>query len=221
MGYEGQDFSEIAGGVSPAFVETLYKRSRNRRTRSSRRGAAGSRAGERAVGRELGEPAWPPTTTDDLTAALDPTQMEPAAKPPRAPRPPPPPSRVAGRHPQGRERFDPRDDADPHLSRARAPRRQSRSARPSTSTNCRPTSRPNITASPAPTSTGRSISAAARAANGRRSASWSTSCARIIAATSASNTCTSPTSRSAASCRTGWRARTRRSASPPTARRRS
>ena len=26
MGYEGQDFSEIAGGVSPAFVETLYKR---------------------------------------------------------------------------------------------------------------------------------------------------------------------------------------------------
>ena len=26
MGYEGQDFSDIAGGVSPAFVETLYKR---------------------------------------------------------------------------------------------------------------------------------------------------------------------------------------------------
>jgi 2-oxoglutarate dehydrogenase complex dehydrogenase (E1) component-like enzyme len=24
MGYEGQDFSDIAAGVSPAFVETLY-----------------------------------------------------------------------------------------------------------------------------------------------------------------------------------------------------
>ena len=26
MGYEGQDFSDIAAGVSPAFVETLYTR---------------------------------------------------------------------------------------------------------------------------------------------------------------------------------------------------
>ena len=26
MGYEGQDFADIAGGVSPAFIETLYAR---------------------------------------------------------------------------------------------------------------------------------------------------------------------------------------------------
>ena len=26
MGYEGLDFDDIAGGVSPAFVETLYRR---------------------------------------------------------------------------------------------------------------------------------------------------------------------------------------------------
>ena len=26
MGYEGQDFSDIAGGVSPAFIEALYTR---------------------------------------------------------------------------------------------------------------------------------------------------------------------------------------------------
>ena len=29
MGYEGQDFSDIAAGVSPAFVETLYARFRD------------------------------------------------------------------------------------------------------------------------------------------------------------------------------------------------
>ncbi|WP_231731708.1 2-oxoglutarate dehydrogenase E1 subunit family protein, partial [Sphingomonas sp. CCH5-D11] len=26
MGYEGQDFSDIAGGVSPAFIDALYAR---------------------------------------------------------------------------------------------------------------------------------------------------------------------------------------------------
>ncbi len=26
MGFEGQDFSDIAGGVSPAFIDTLYAR---------------------------------------------------------------------------------------------------------------------------------------------------------------------------------------------------
>ena len=45
--------------------------------------------------------------------------------------------------------------------------------------------------------------------------------ARIIAAKSASNTCTSPTPRSGASSRSGWRARTRPSTSRPKARRRS
>ena len=85
MGYEGQDFSEIAGGVSPAFVETLYKRFRESpdSIEPSWRGwFEGLEAGP--SGASWANPAWPPTTTDDLTAALDPTQMEPAAKPAKA-----------------------------------------------------------------------------------------------------------------------------------------
>jgi len=80
MGYEGQDFSEIAGGVSPAFVETLYKRFRESpdSVEPSWRGwFEGLESGP--SGASWNNPAWPPTTTDDLTAALDPTQMEPAA----------------------------------------------------------------------------------------------------------------------------------------------
>ncbi len=50
---------------------------------------------------------------------------------------------------------------------------------------------------------------------GPRSARSWTSCAATTAAMSASNICTSPTWRSAASCRTAWKARTRRSASRP------
>jgi len=82
MGYEGQDFSDIAAGVSPAFVETLYQRfkaspdSIEPGWRGFFEGLEGS-----AQGPSWGNPAWPPATTDDLTAALDPTQMEPAPKP--------------------------------------------------------------------------------------------------------------------------------------------
>ncbi|MBN8808636.1 MAG: 2-oxoglutarate dehydrogenase E1 component [Sphingomonas sp.] len=82
MGYEGQDFSEIAGGVSPAFVETLYKRFRESpdSVEPSWRGwFEGLESGP--SGASWANPAWPPSTTDDLTAALDPTQMEPAPKP--------------------------------------------------------------------------------------------------------------------------------------------
>ncbi len=82
MGYEGQDFSDIAAGVSPAFVETLYAK--------FNADPASVESGWRAFfeclegsaqGPSWESARWPLTTTDDLTAALDPTQMEPAPKP--------------------------------------------------------------------------------------------------------------------------------------------
>ncbi|MBB4155000.1 2-oxoglutarate dehydrogenase E1 component [Sphingomonas jinjuensis] len=82
MGYEGQDFSDIAAGVSPAFVETLYERYRQSPSsvepgwQSFFEGLEGSMSGP-----SWARAAWPLSTTDDLTAALDPTQMEPAPKP--------------------------------------------------------------------------------------------------------------------------------------------
>ncbi|MBP2513176.1 2-oxoglutarate decarboxylase, thiamin-requiring [Sphingomonas sp. T1] len=82
MGYEGQDFSDIAAGVSPAFVETLYAKftadpaSVESGWRTFFEGLEGS-----AQGPSWESARWPLTTTDDLTAALDPTQMEPAPKP--------------------------------------------------------------------------------------------------------------------------------------------
>ncbi|MBD8737662.1 2-oxoglutarate dehydrogenase E1 component [Sphingomonas sp. CFBP 13706] len=82
MGYEGQDFSDIAAGVSPAFVETLYAKftadpaSVESGWRTFFEGLEGS-----AQGPSWENARWPLTTTDDLTSALDPTQMEPAPKP--------------------------------------------------------------------------------------------------------------------------------------------
>ncbi|WP_066800279.1 2-oxoglutarate dehydrogenase E1 component [Sphingomonas soli] len=82
MGYEGLDFDDIAGGVSPAFVETLYKR--------YKADPGSIEAGWRtwfeglentAQGPSWKQANWPLTETDALTAALDPTQMEPAPKP--------------------------------------------------------------------------------------------------------------------------------------------
>ncbi|MGY4397076.1 2-oxoglutarate dehydrogenase E1 component [Sphingomonas sp. UYAg733] len=90
MGYEGQDFSEIAGGVSPAFIETLYARYKTSPDsvepswRAWFEGLEGS-----AQGPSWEQPNWPLSTTDDLTAALDPTQMEPAAKPTKGAAPKP------------------------------------------------------------------------------------------------------------------------------------
>ena len=84
MGYEGQDFAEIAGGVSPAFIETLYARyklspdSVEPSWRSWFEGLEGS-----SQGPSWEQANWPVSSTDDLTAALDPTQMEPAPKPAR------------------------------------------------------------------------------------------------------------------------------------------
>ncbi|MDF0486916.1 2-oxoglutarate dehydrogenase E1 component [Sphingomonas sp. H39-1-10] len=82
MGYEGQDFGDIAAGVSPAFIETLYTRYKTspesvepawRGLFDGLDGIAQNPSWERAN--------WPLTSTDDLTAALDPTQMEAAPKP--------------------------------------------------------------------------------------------------------------------------------------------
>jgi 2-oxoglutarate dehydrogenase E1 component len=77
MGYEGQDFSDIAGGVSPAFVDTLYAKfkaapdSVEAGWRAFFEGLEGSSSGPSWANRN-----WPPADTDALTAALDPTQME-------------------------------------------------------------------------------------------------------------------------------------------------
>ncbi|RYY25003.1 MAG: 2-oxoglutarate dehydrogenase E1 component [Sphingomonadales bacterium] len=85
MGYEGLDFDEIAGGVSPAFVETLYKKYKadpaaiEAGWRAWFEGLEGS-----AQGPSWKQANWPLSETDALTAALDPTQMEPAPKPSKA-----------------------------------------------------------------------------------------------------------------------------------------
>lgn len=96
MGYEGQDFSDIAAGVSPAFVETLYVKyaadpaSVDAGWRSFFEGL------ETAQGPSWESARWPLTTTDDLTAALDPTQMEPAPKPQKGGKPAPAAASPAG-----------------------------------------------------------------------------------------------------------------------------
>jgi 2-oxoglutarate dehydrogenase E1 component len=90
MGYEGQDFSEIAGGVSPAFVETLYKRFKSDPGSVEpgwRRWFEGLES--TVSGPSWAQANWPLSSTDDLTAALDPTQMEPAPKPAKGGKPAP------------------------------------------------------------------------------------------------------------------------------------
>jgi hypothetical protein len=75
------------------------------------------------------------TDEDDLTQALDPMAMQAAIKAARQGRP----ALDEARWKKPR-RFDPRDDADPHLPRARAPGRRSRSAGPC---QARPARRPD------------------------------------------------------------------------------
>ena len=87
MGYENQDFADMAGSVSPGFVETLYRcyRTSPDSVEPAWRGFFEGLEGS-AEGPSWGQADWPPSSTDDLTAALDPTQMEPAATPSKAAR---------------------------------------------------------------------------------------------------------------------------------------
>jgi 2-oxoglutarate dehydrogenase E1 component len=90
MGYEGLDFDDIAGGVSPGFVETLYKKfkadpsSVEAGWRDWFEGLEGA-----STGPSWAQPNWPPKDTDALTAAMDPTQMEPAPAKPKGGAPAP------------------------------------------------------------------------------------------------------------------------------------
>ncbi len=82
MGYDGQDFDALAGSVSPAFLDTLYARykANPENVEASWRALfAGLEQG--ASGPSWSQPNWPASDTDDLTAALDPTQMAPMPKP--------------------------------------------------------------------------------------------------------------------------------------------
>ena len=90
MGYEGQDFSDIAAGVSPAFIEALYAKyqaSPGSVEPGWQSFFQGLESGPQAPSWKSGR--WPLSTTDDLTAALDPTQMEAAPKPARGGKPAP------------------------------------------------------------------------------------------------------------------------------------
>jgi len=92
MGFEGQEFDGTEG-VSPGFVETLYRRylaspeAIDPAWRSWFEGVE-----QTATGPSWARAGWPPSDTDALTAALDPTQMSveakaPAVKPAPAPAP--------------------------------------------------------------------------------------------------------------------------------------
>ncbi len=82
MGYEGLDFDEIAGGVSPAFVETMYRRYKADPSGVEPQWQQFFEGLENtASGPSWANPRWPLADTDALTAGLDPTQMEPAPKP--------------------------------------------------------------------------------------------------------------------------------------------
>ena len=81
MGLEGLDF-ETLEGVSPSFVESLYTRYRNDPDSVDggwQKWFAGLE--ESASGPSWARDNWPLQDDDALTAALDPTQMQPVAKP--------------------------------------------------------------------------------------------------------------------------------------------
>jgi 2-oxoglutarate dehydrogenase E1 component len=80
MGYEGQDID--FAGASPAFVEDLYQRWQRDEASVDATWGNYFRSVEQAVsGPSWQKTNWPLTDTDQLTAALDPTQMQPAPKP--------------------------------------------------------------------------------------------------------------------------------------------
>ena len=117
------------------------------------------------------------------------------------------PPRRRGQHPG--------DDADPHLPRARASRRRARSARPDAA---RAAGRPDARISRLHRRRARPEDLARRRAGlraGLDPPDPAGAAGAITAARSASNICTSTTWRSAASSRTGSRARTPRSSFTP------
>ncbi|PXA87261.1 2-oxoglutarate dehydrogenase E1 component [Nostoc sp. 3335mG] len=80
MGYEGSELD--FAGASPAFVEDLYRRWQRDEASVDPTWGNYFRSVEQAVsGPSWQKPNWPPTETDQLTAGLDPTQMQPAPKP--------------------------------------------------------------------------------------------------------------------------------------------
>jgi 2-oxoglutarate dehydrogenase E1 component len=81
MGYEGQDFGDVAGGVSPGFIEGLFDRYKSDAASVEPGWRSFFEGLEATQGPSWASDRWPLASTDDLTAALDPTQMEPAPKP--------------------------------------------------------------------------------------------------------------------------------------------
>ena len=80
MGYEGSEID--FAGASPAFVEDLYRRWQRDEASVDPTWGNYFRSVEQAVsGPSWQRLNWPLTETDQLTAALDPTQMQPAPKP--------------------------------------------------------------------------------------------------------------------------------------------
>ena len=87
MGIEGVAF-DGPEGVSPSFVENLYRQYRADSASVEPSWQAYFANVEAGVsGPSWANPNWPLATTDALTAGLDPTQMEAATKPAKAPPP--------------------------------------------------------------------------------------------------------------------------------------
>ncbi len=81
MGFEGQDFDDLEG-VSPSFVESLYRQYReNPGSVDDKWQQWFAGLEETASGPSWQRSHWPLDSDDAMTAALDPTQMEPDAKP--------------------------------------------------------------------------------------------------------------------------------------------
>src|SRR3954469_21412229 len=81
MGIEGLGFDELEG-VSPSFAEALYRRYRADPQSVEADWRNYFQALEATVsGPSWARTNWPLSDTDALTAGLDPTQMQPEAKP--------------------------------------------------------------------------------------------------------------------------------------------
>ena len=229
MGYEGSDFDEISAGVSPAFVETLY-RAIPAPSDSVEPGWRGYFEGLEAggVGPELGNaPTGRRATPTTLTAGARPDPDGARAQAGQGrPRPPRRAAPAAARRRQD-GRSQRRLDSIRAMMLIRTYRVRGHLAAnldPLGLATQRAAGRSQPRISRLHRSRHRSPDLSRRHAGPRMrdGARDRRHPARAItAAMSASNICTSPTSRSAASSRSGWRARTRRSASRPRARRRS